>query len=112
MKYSLDLRLYAQDKTILEGIAQNLPLATDTRVWGVEYLNDIVMDEFKGMWCLNAQIRFNDTAGRDEVQAAIESLPSVFNDVEVGSVMRLHTCDHDTNPPQGCSEEVVWEVVP
>ena len=111
MKYSLDLKLIAKDRLILEDIQTYIPSKTDNRVWDVEYNNNIVIDEFTGLPVLTAQVRFHNDVDRTDVENAISSLQSMFNDLEVGSYIRLHICRHDEEPPK-CDVETIYEVVP
>ncbi|MDI6756454.1 MAG: hypothetical protein QME32_00360 [Endomicrobiia bacterium] len=109
MKYSLDFNIIATD-IILNALKNEVPLKTDSRLWqaveGYELVKTLTEDlspVLRGFVRFNTQL--DAEAIRDKVQAKVT--PAVLSQIQAGSYLRLHTCDHDSPDRTGC--KIVWE---
>lgn len=109
MKYSLDFNIIASD-ALLDALKNEAPLKTDLKLWqaseGYELVKTLTEDSLP---VLMGRIRFNTQLDaeviRDKVKAKIT--PSILSQIQRGSYLKLHTCDHDLVNRAGC--KVIWE---
>ena len=109
MKYSLDFNIIATD-AILDALKGEVPLKADSRLWqAVEGYELVKMTDENSNKVLTGHIRFNIQADaeaiRDKVKAKIT--PAILSQIQSGSYLKLHTCDHDSANRAGCN--VLWE---
>jgi len=110
MRYSLDLKMIG-DKSYLESIEDELPQKDDEIVDSELYNTPIYTEAPDGRTALTGMIRFIKDADRETAEQAILDLSGTFDKAEVGSVLKLHTCYHDQDPPKPCEATTIYEVV-
>lgn len=105
MKHSLDIRLMAPDRAILDNVRSVLPPKSDQKVWGEQYnLSDVYRDVVTDSddWILRANIRLKDSKDRGDIKVLIENQKDIGSLLRSGSYIRLHTCYHDGETPKPC----------
>ena len=116
MKYAYQLNIICNTQATLFAVAAELPLITDPEVWDGDYREVTQGTDLDGNEVLSAIIMFNTEAGRDSIEAAIDSIAGMLYDCEVGTTIKLVESYHDTDdgkgsPTQLCDETTIYEVV-
>lgn len=115
MVYSLDLYIIGS-QTLRDQILALIPAAVDPQIWDGDYenINNVSVEDINfqptGQSTYQCMVRFNQSADRDTVEAALNNVAGVLNNADVGSYVQLHTCYHDEVPPKSCTVELKYEV--
>ncbi|MEE8574274.1 MAG: hypothetical protein V3T30_02580 [Thermodesulfobacteriota bacterium] len=109
MKYSLSILIVNNTSSVLDDVETAIPLSSDPSVWSPGYIAPFQFTNEDGDTALRADIQFNDSADRDNVEDVVTAITEVLSGCEDGTKIILIDYTHDVGGE--CVVTFIYEVV-